>query len=146
MSNDDLIRSDAPLSPEQLSTLRKVLARMIPASTEYGVPGADDDVIVADILQTGRSVLPQLAATLDALAGTADEELESSLRQHHEGTAGVLMALTAQCYYRDDRVMASLDMEPRPPFPEGYEMADGDWSLLEPVRARPPFYRAVDGQ
>ena len=51
--------------------------------------------------------------------------------------------LTFQCYYRDDRVMRSLGMEPRPPFPKGYEVAQGDWSLLEPVKARDPFWRGI---
>jgi hypothetical protein len=41
----------------------------------------------------------------------------------------------------DDRVMRSLGMEPRPPFPEGFEMGQGDWSLLDPVRARAKLYR-----
>ena len=39
--------------------------------------------------------------------------------------------------------MRSLDMEPRPPFPLGYTLEEGDWSLLDPVRARPKFYRQV---
>jgi len=49
--------------------------------------------------------------------------------------------VVAQCYYRDDRVMQSLGMELRPPFPKGFEVEQGDWSLLDPVRARPAFYR-----
>jgi hypothetical protein len=48
---------------------------------------------------------------------------------------------TVQCYYRDDRVMRSLGMEVRPPFPQGFEVERGDWSLLDPVRSRPPLYR-----
>jgi hypothetical protein len=43
------------------------------------------------------------------------------------------------CYYRDDRVMVSLGLEARPPFPKGYVLEQGDWSLLDPVRARKPF-------
>jgi hypothetical protein len=37
--------------------------------------------------------------------------------------------------------MRSLGMEPRPPFPLGFAVEDGDWSLLEAVRARPQLYR-----
>jgi hypothetical protein len=47
------------------------------------------------------------------------------------------------CYYRDDRVMHSLGQEPRAPFPKGHEVEQGDWSLLDPVRARPPIWRKV---
>ena len=52
-----------------------------------------------------------------------------------------LISVVAQCYYRDRRVMSSLGIEVRPPFPKGYEVAQGDWSLLDPVRARAAFYR-----
>ncbi|CAN5132580.1 hypothetical protein BH10PSE6_BH10PSE6_56580 [soil metagenome] len=45
------------------------------------------------------------------------------------------------CYYRDDRVMRSLGQEPRPPFPIGHVVEQGDWSLLDPVKQRAPFYR-----
>jgi hypothetical protein len=45
------------------------------------------------------------------------------------------------CYYRDDRVMLSLGLEPRAPFPKGHVLEGGDWSLLDPVRARKPFWR-----
>ena len=55
-----------------------------------------------------------------------------------------LLAIIAQCYYRDDRVMRSLEMEPRPPFPKGFEVEEGDWSLLEPVKQRGKIYRDVD--
>ena len=58
-----------------------------------------------------------------------------------------LMALTravAQCYYRDARIMQSLGMEVRPPFPEGFQVEQGDWSMLDPVRARKPFYRRTE--
>jgi len=40
-------------------------------------------------------------------------------------------------------VMLSLGQEPRPPFPKGHVVEQGDWSLLDPVRARPPMYRVV---
>jgi len=48
-----------------------------------------------------------------------------------------------QCYYRDDRVLHSLGLELRPPFPKGYGLEQGDWSLLEPVKARAPMWRRV---
>ena len=51
----------------------------------------------------------------------------------------VLIALgraVLQCYYRDDRVLRSLGLELRAPFPQGYTLEQGDWSLLDPVKAR----------
>jgi hypothetical protein len=46
-----------------------------------------------------------------------------------------------QCYYRDDRVVRSLGLEPRPPFPKGHTLEQGDWSLLDVVRTRPKLWR-----
>jgi hypothetical protein len=40
-------------------------------------------------------------------------------------------------------VMRSIGMEARPPFPKGHELEQGDWSLLEPVRARGRIWRRV---
>jgi hypothetical protein len=37
--------------------------------------------------------------------------------------------------------MRSLDMEVRPPFPQGFAVEQGNWSLLDPVRKRPKLYR-----
>jgi hypothetical protein len=45
------------------------------------------------------------------------------------------------CYYRDDRVLESLGLPARAPFPHGYVVAATDWSLLDPVRRRQPFFR-----
>jgi hypothetical protein len=89
--------------------------------------------------------------TLDALAGGVFADLEPPRREAvaaglRETGGDALMYLTRivlQCYYRDDRVMRALGMEIRPPFPKGFEVEQGDWSLLEPVRARPPFFREV---
>jgi hypothetical protein len=41
-----------------------------------------------------------------------------------------LTRVVLQCYYRDDRVVRSLGLEPRPPHPKGHVLEDGDWSLL----------------
>jgi hypothetical protein len=127
---------------------------MIPASDAHGVPGADDQTIFADIVASiGRdeALVKQALARLDELAGGVFADRDRAQRDAAAAAlraAGgvVLTALTrviAQCYYRDDRVMQSLGMEVRPPFPKGFEVEQGDWSLLNPVRARAPFYRQV---
>jgi hypothetical protein len=50
-----------------------------------------------------------------------------------------------QCYYRDDRVMRALGLEPRAPFPRGHGLEQGEWALLDAVRNRPPMWRDVTG-
>jgi hypothetical protein len=140
------------LTPAQRDDLRVVSAMMIPESAEYGVPGADDGAIQADILATlGRDGKP-VAEALDhlaRLAGTPLAQLDQArrdavakqFRSSGGAAAATLIRVVLQCYYRDDRVLRSLGLELRPPFPKGHALEQGDWSLLEPVKARPPMWR-----
>jgi hypothetical protein len=140
------------LTPRQLHDLRVIAGMMIPASAQYGVPGADDAKIQADIVATlGRDAEPVRDA-LDQLAQLAgvplrdvgETEREAVARQFRASggfPAATLVRVVLQCYYRDDRVLQSLGLELRPPFPGGYELEQGDWSLLDPVRARQPMWR-----
>jgi hypothetical protein len=146
MSNEKLIATDDPLNialtRDARNTLAALVGEMIPASDEYGVPSASDPVIFADILNTAAAMLPLLGPAVEELdAGT---DLVASLRASYADLVPPLVAIVAQCYYRDDRVMTSLGMEPRAPFPDGFDLEDGDWSLLDPVRERAKMYRRVD--
>ena len=143
--------SEATLTQRQRDDLRTVAGMIIPESDAYKVPGADDAAVQADILNTlGRDTAPVIAA-LDHLARLAGRPLaELDLAQQdkvaHEfratgGAAATLVRVVLQCYYRDDRVLRSLGLELRAPFPKGHVLPDGDWSLLDPVRARSPSLR-----
>jgi len=48
---------------------------------------------------------------------------------------------TVTCYYQQDGVIERLGMEPRPPYPKGYQVLPGDLTLLNPVTARGRIYR-----
>jgi len=143
---------DSPLTPAQRDDLRALAGVIIPASAEFDVPGADDPAIQNDIVATlGRDAGPVCAA-LDALARVAGAPLAAldpvrrdavarELRTKGGPAVATLTRVILQCYYRDDRVVRSLGLEPRPPYPKGHVLEDGDWSLLDPVRARPPMWR-----
>lgn len=144
----------AKLSADQQRSLRCLADMMIPASTKYRIPGAGDDVIFADILRSFGQDTPHVHAvlhTLDTLAGGVFADLDparcqsvaATLREQGGTALTMLSRIILLCYYRDDRVMRSLDMELRPPFPKGFEVEQGDWSVLDPVRQRAPFYRLV---
>ena len=163
------IATDNPFTEAQLQTLAAFAGAVIPASDDYDVPGADDPDILADIVATARRYYDAVAAGLafqdtvaEAAYGTPFAELSGTDRADfiaRSNTAGgfdhiewefdraaisgqrTLISIIVQCYYRDDRVMRSLDMEPRPPFPQGFEVEQGDWSLLEPVKQRGRVYR-----
>ena len=141
-----------PLTANETRDLRAFAGTMIPASVRYGAPGADDEAIFADILKSlgrDRDDIGRALQRLATLAGGAFADLEPARRlevaNQLRAEGGVpLAALTRVillCYYRDDRVMRSLDQEPRPPFPKGHVVDQGDWSLLDPVRARPKMWR-----
>jgi hypothetical protein len=142
----------SPLTPAQSDNLRAIAAEIIPASAEFDVPGADDSAIQADIVETLGREAGLVREALDEVAGLAGQPLASLDPAQREAVAAQLRAkggaavaaltrVVLQCYYRDDRVVRSLGLDPRPPFPKGHVLEDGDWSLLDPVRARPPFWR-----
>ena len=143
---------DGPLTPAQREDLRAIAGVIIPASIEFDVPGADDPVIQADIVATlgrdtglVREALNQLARLagqpLASLDQARRETVTADLRAKGGAAVATLARVVLQCYYRDDRVVRSLGLEPRPPYPKGHVLEDGDWSLLDPVRARPPMWR-----
>ena len=59
------------LTPAEISDLRCVAAMMIPSSTVYDVPGADDDTIFADILASLGRDLDDVRRALVLLHGIA---------------------------------------------------------------------------
>ena len=143
------------LTADQTRDLRALAGFIIPPSAAYGVPGADDDKVFGDILNSlerDRDDVCRALAHLAALAGGAFADLDEAgrtevaarFRQAGGSPLAALVRVVLLCYYRDDRVMRSLCQEPRPPFPGGHVVEQGDWSLLDPVRKRPPMYRLVE--
>ena len=135
------------LTTAQRDDLRAIAGMMIPESDEYKVPGADDAAIQGDILATLGRDTKMVSAALDhiaKLAGKSLAELDDAkrdavvteFRTSGGAPAATLARVILQCYYRDDRVLRSLGLELRAPFPKGHVLPEGDWSLLDPVRAR----------
>jgi len=134
--------------------MRAIAAEIIPASLEFDVPGADDSAIQADIVATlgrdaglVREALDQLARLAGRPLASLDPARREAVAMELRATGGAAVAaltrVVLQCYYRDDRVVRALGLEPRPPYPKGHVLEDGDWSLLDPVRARPPMWRGA---
>lgn len=168
------IGTDNPFSQEQERAIVAFAAALIPASEEYHAPSAGDPAIAQEILAAAKRAPAAMAAAvrvLDEAAlarhGARFADLDDAARAglvreaanekpaadqvargfDPSALAGqrALVSIVAQCYYRDDRVLRSLDMEPRPPFPKGFAVEQGDWSLLEPVKRRGRLYREVRG-
>jgi hypothetical protein len=140
------------LSAVEIRDLRDIAGTMIPESPAFGVPGADDPAILADI---ARSVGRDLAVVREALAAIAHKSVgafagldrdrrEALINDYYAGggaPAAALGRVIVGAYYRDDRVLLALGLEARAPFPKGYDLEQGDWSLLDAVRKRAPFWR-----
>jgi hypothetical protein len=143
---------DAPFSAAELRDLGDIAGTMIPADAALGVPGADDPPILDDIVRSVGRDLPRVReamAAIAAKAGGAFARLDRNAREAlindycpSGGAAAVALGrVILGAYYRDDRVLLSLKLEARAPFPKGYALEQGDWSLLDAVRNRPPLWR-----
>ena len=138
------------LTEAEIDDFRVLAAMVIPPSAKYDIPGADDAAIFADLLTGLDHDRAEVAAALVVVRGLAGRPLAGlgaaarsalAARLQQEPEVAILARHVMLAYYRDDRVMRSLGLEPRAPYPNGHEVEPGDWSLLDPVRARPPLWR-----
>jgi hypothetical protein len=135
-----------------------VAAMIVPASAKYAVPRGDDDLIFADILKslgrdtndvrTALAIASRLAGgPIGDLGTPARDALAVKLRTEGGNPLAVFTRVVLLCYYRDDRVMLSLGLVLRPPFPKGYvleqgrlvpsRLGQGPQALLAPRSLRP---------
>ena len=153
----DVIASDNPFSAQEREVLRRVAGTLIPASEEYGVPGADDEAIFARILVLAAERTESIKSGVAALNALAREYRDRGFLDlngpqqtallRDEASSGFLKQMircTAKSFYQDGRVLESIDLKSTPPFPGGHEIEQGDWTRLDPVKARAPFYRRVE--
>jgi hypothetical protein len=140
------------ITDAELRDLRDIAGTMIPANAERNLPGADDPAIQADIARTVGRDLPlvkEAIAAITAKSGSIFAALdvdrrEALINDYYAGKstpAVTLGRVILGAYYRDDRVLTALGVEPRAPFPKGFIVEQGDWSLLDAVRNRPQLWR-----
>ena len=147
------IATDKSFGTSREALLRDLAGRMIPSWRDF--PSAADARIFADVLSMlaqhprlvaqGLSVLSQMVNDRP-LAELKDSELTAmvgELREEVGAFVNLFESSVAACYYRDDRVLLALALPQRAPFPEGNEVVATDWSLLDPVRRRPPFFKQI---
>jgi len=142
----------SPLTNPERRDLAAIAATMIPADKALGMPAADDPAILADIersigrdLAAVRETLAAIAAAANGKFATLDIDRREVLVTERLAAGGwpawLFGRLVLAAYYRDDRVLRALGHEARAPFPKGYVLEQGDWSLLDPVRDRAPLWR-----
>ena len=129
---------------------------IIPASDP--MPGAADAEIFSRALEAMRAhdaIVAQALTVLDDLAEDKHSDafsalddadrtnLVDELKTLQPAFIQVLQTQVVMSYYTDERVLLALGMPAGPPHPGGYSVEATDWSLLDPVRKRKPFYRHV---
>jgi hypothetical protein len=137
------------LSEAEIGALREIAGTMVPADAGLGVPGADDPTILADIVRSMGRDLPLVRKAIAEITAKSFTSLDRDRREAlindmYASRAAPIVALgrvILGAYYRDDRVLLALRQEARAPFPQGYTLEQGDWSLLDVVRRRPPLWR-----
>jgi len=150
----DIISTDGTFSQRHRELLALLVEMMIPAGDEF--LGAADPEIFARALErlsgnqapvvAGLTAMEDLAqakhgAALADLDGPDRMGLIDELKTTQPLFMQILQAHVISSYYQDDRVLGALGLPTRSPHPGGYDIGATDWSLLDPVRKREPFYR-----
>ncbi len=145
-----------PFTAAQRATLDALLDLVVPPDAPRGLPGASQVGVPTYVVAHAPEVLPALRRELDHLDREARERsgrpfadlgaqereaLVHAIREEVPGFMDRLAYETFACYYADARVLQAIGVEPRPPYPKGYEVARGDLTLLEPVRMRAKMFR-----
>jgi hypothetical protein len=144
------------LSSAQRETLRMMLNMIVPASADGRLPAAAEiDLVVRHVAQVDglvaalreqldaleRGAIAQFGSAFATLDDASRTSLLDALRARDPVLLQQLALETVTCYYQQDRVLEALGMEARPPYPKGYQVEQGDLSLLKPVIARGKIYR-----
>ncbi len=139
-------------------TLDALTNLMIPASRDGKMPAAaglglydDSSALPAPVREHFERGLDALAAGARSAHGRGFAELAAAdahalvdrLREADPAFVAAFTLHTTARYLQHDEVMRALGLEPRPNWPQGFQVPDGDWSLLEPVRRRGPIWRAA---
>ena len=140
----------------QCSILDIVLDMIVPPGSDGRLPGASQVGVPAHLMAWAPPLILVLAAELDRLAAESRsrhgcdfpalqaaqcQALVDAIRWGAPGFMRQLALETVTCYYQDDRVLAALDEPLRAPYPQGYQVLQGDLGLLAPVRRRGKMYR-----
>lgn len=147
----EIISRDSSFSESERVLIATIADAAIPSNSEPEMPGGGDPSILPLILRKAEPFQARIKTALEILAGElAVGAVEADVLIHLldsdarlRGAYRMLTIAIVQAYYQDARVLKALELEARPPFPQGHTVADGDWSLLLPVKQRGTLYRQI---
>jgi len=154
MSNN--INKFSPAKAEE-KTLSTLLNLLIPPSTTYKKPGGSEVNfftymheknnfnLVQDILLKIKDEANKVHGQDFSMLTASDQaHIVKLIQRNNFHSFTRLINEIIQCYYQNDKVLESIGLEPRPPFPDGYYVDEGDLTLLIPVFERGKIYRDID--
>jgi hypothetical protein len=133
--------------------LRGLAGSIISASEELKMPGADDETIFDELLERAersssfRRQMGDFFAEFGGVAAVTDlndtdfKVLMEMVQKKQHPFLDRAMSMVAVIYYQNPDVLRALNKDVDPPFPRGHDLEQGDWSLLDPVKNRAPFFR-----
>ena len=114
------------------------------------LPGGEvaDDVSLppaSAIIDAGQPLPPEIMAAAGAGFAGLDAagrevllaEIALALPMHWQA----LLKAVLENYYSDPRILRAFHWRAEPPQPGGHELPECDWSILDQVKARKPFWR-----
>ncbi|MCY4192643.1 MAG: hypothetical protein OXD36_09345 [Rhodobacter sp.] len=146
--------ADISMPPKERRLLDSILDQLVPGSREKSIPGAGE-IGVADYLAGVATRRPDFGAALRRLlaraSGLGDRVDPVAVRQLERAMPkefADLLTETYKGYYSRPDMRAKVGVGAHPVHPSGYEVAQESAGfiegLVEPVRARGPFYRDPD--
>ena len=149
--NTEILASDQVFNESERHIIAAIAEATIGKDESRHLPGASDPQVLAIILDKASQFEARLKEGIEVirsemeLLDVASEEILEKIggSPRLRSFSRILLIVIMQSYYQDPRVLDSLGLVSRPPFPLGHEVPAGDWSLLDPVKKRDPFYRQV---
>ena len=142
------------MTSRQRVVLTALLDALIPSDAQRNLPSAADVGFVAFASKRGmysrlvevlewidRAAPERFSAAFESLNSSSTLELVTDRTCVLWKSINDVLLCVVQCYYQHPTVVAAIGLEPRPPFPLGFQVEDGDLLLLEPVYLRGKFYR-----
>lgn len=146
--------TEPPAALNDLGFMKALLDLIIPSSGSGDLPGAGELGLAPDVvasIQADPALGPLVEGGVQALQ-------EAARSQHREGLPGMAAEAGAQlveaqlathpffimgilrylypAYYQHPQVLEGIGEQPRPPFPEGFEVEATDVELLKKLEAR----------
>ena len=143
--------TDTDVNEDVLSAM---LDRLIPAVD--GLPPAGQMGLAPDVIRlAGRQkrfwglfsgAMKSFVLQNPSFVALDDDEQDEAIRSFEADSPvhfGVLLDISYIVYYKDPAVHERIGWDGRPPQPDGNVMTPWDESVLENIRKRAPFWRAV---